>query len=369
MRIHKRFLSSFKSNLSSTFLDLVSIHKLDTIANDACQIRPDLMESIPTTEAADINFLPSARILKHSSYTTPNIFTLRLKDVYFCPEYNLLHTKSRQIIEESLSTQKDLDQFDVRDFYFKKVSTISDICSTFRSHKNCYYHTLIDNLPRLYLLHHSNFQKINEIKVLLPSEPSSVEKFYLDKLLPKNAKIFSVDKNKLYKFENFIFPSFLSRRFSGYLPSEYRNWFLSKVAPSRPRKKVNRIFISRITTEKGKQRCILNEDELFRTLQPYGFKKYVLEHMTIEEQIVLFYDAEAVVAAHGAGLTNIIFSKNIKVLELFPMPFVVPHYYFLSKSLDHKYRYWCAQEKYKSSNFKVDTKAISNLVKTLNITP
>ena len=218
------------------------------------------------------------------------------------------------------------------------------------------------------MLHDSNFRNIEEIKILLSHEPTKVEKFYLDKLLPKNAKLVLLNQDRLYHLEDLIFPSFLSRRFSGYLPSDYINWFINKVAPKRERKRKNRIFISRIPTHKGRQRCILNEDDLFQGLKSYGFKRYVLDHMTIEEQITLFYDAEAVVAAHGAGLANTVFSERIKVLELFPSSFVLPHYYFMAKSLDHEYKYSCAQENGKSCNFNVDVKKTLNIINKMELT-
>ncbi|MEM6349106.1 MAG: glycosyltransferase family 61 protein [Bacteroidota bacterium] len=310
-----------------------------------------------------MNLLPSARAIQKSSYATPDIFTLNLQNIYFCPEYNILHTEVRQIIEESISTQRELNQFDFKVFYQTQVESISEVCSTFRSHKNGYYHTLIDNLPRLYLLNHPRYRDLDKINILCSSQPTQVEQFYLDKLLPENAKIILVDPQKRYCIKNLIFPSFLSRRFSGYLPSEYLRWFINKVTPQRPRRKVNRIFISRVATHKGRQRCLLNEDTLFEALKPYGFERYVLERMSIEEQIALFYDAEAVVAAHGAGLANTIFSQEIKVLELFPTTFILPHYYFLAQSLKHYYRYWCASEDGIYDNFKAD---ISDILKILD---
>ena len=87
--------------------------------------------------------------------------------------------------------------------------------------------------------------------------------------------------------------------------------------------------------------------------------------MNIEEQIELFYDAEFVVAPHGAGLSNIMFSRGIKVLELFPTPQVLPHYFYLSKSLGHEYKYWCGNKMFKDSNFRVNISEIMKLVNNL----
>ncbi len=368
MELQAKIKKTMSSLLRRTPVSSISLHKLESSLKGSYSLYPDLAECISTSDAIDMNFVLSASDLRLSTYTTPDIFTLNLHGVYLCPEYDILYTPSRQIIKESISTQNNLDQFEAR-FFYQSKDTISHPCSIFHSHKNGYYHTLIDNLPRLYLLHHPRFRDIDEILILCSNEPTTLERFYLDKLLPKNARVELVDKKKCYRLENLIFPSFLSRRFSGYLPSKYQAWFMDKVAPQRSRQKGKRIMISRIATHKGSQRCIVNEDQLFAALQPQGFKKYVLEHLTIEDQISLFYDAEAVVAAHGAGLSNTIFSGKIKILELFPTSFILPHYYFLAQSLGHDYRFWCSEETGTSANFKVDVPEVSRIVKEFNLSP
>ncbi|MEL7356070.1 MAG: glycosyltransferase family 61 protein [Cyanobacteria bacterium J06560_6] len=359
-KINKAANSAFKR----AFLGSISIDDLAKSSKREHHVYDSFTEKVTTPEAITMNFIREAQSLQSSTFTTPNIFTSSLHNVCFSPRYNILYTQSRQIIRESISTQRELTQFDIRTFYQKPVDQIAGVCATFRSHKNCYYHTLIDNLPRLYLLHHPRFQKMETVQLLCAGSPTVVEKFYLEQLLPENVKVLQIDQTRPYLLDNLIFPSFLSRRFSGYLPSEYRNWFVQLVGPKRPRNKHHRIFISRVPTSKGALRCIVNEEELYDTLRPYGFKRYVLEQLSIREQIELFYDAEAVVATHGAGLTNTLFSAGIKVLELFPIPFVVPHYYFLAKAMGHQYRYLCSDRTYLSSNFSVNISEISRILES-----
>ncbi|MGL4619669.1 MAG: glycosyltransferase family 61 protein, partial [Chroococcidiopsis sp.] len=141
----------------------------------------------------------------------------------------------------------------------------------------------------------------------------------------------------------------------------------AKVKPQRPRKKINRIFISRRAAKKG--RHILNEDELFDMLSKYGFKKYVLEQISVEEQIALFSDSEYVIGSHGAGLSNIIFAEEIDVLEIFPTKEILPHFYFLAKSLEHNYQYWCGQATSKNSNFVVNVSDIEKIIASRELSP
>jgi len=80
-----------------------------------------------------------------------------------------------------------------------------------------------------------------------------------------------------------------------YFP-EYLNFFIEKYSAT-TRRKINRIFISRKVAEKG--RDILNEDELFNMLSKYGFKKYILEDMLIEDQLDLSMIASMLWGPHG----------------------------------------------------------------------
>ncbi len=228
--------------------------------------------------------------------------------------------------------------------YLTKVEKISGTCTVFRSIRNInnYYHSLIEHIPRLYLLDRPEYKKIQKIKLLIPSELNYVEKFFVPKLAPTNIEICIVNPQKLFFLEKLIFPSFITRPSAGYLPQEYLQWFLPKVTPKRNRNKINKIFISR---NKAKSRRIANEEKFFEMLSNYGFKKYNLEDISVEKQVELFYDATDVIGVHGAGLSNIIFSDQINILEIFPERYIRhTHYYYLAKSLGHKYQYCCGKD-------------------------
>ena len=71
-----------------------------------------------------------------------------------------------------------------------------------------------------------------------------------------------------------------------------------------------RIYISRRLTQ---HRRMLNEDEFVAELSRLGFVVVVLESLSFAAQVDLFSNAEVVVGAHGAGLTNLVFSRNCKL--------------------------------------------------------
>jgi capsular polysaccharide biosynthesis protein len=57
------------------------------------------------------------------------------------------------------------------------------------------------------------------------------------------------------------------------------------------------------------RRGVLNEEEFHSYLIKYGFAIIRLENYSIDEQINIFMNAKFIIGVHGAGLTNIIFSK------------------------------------------------------------
>lgn len=312
-----------------------------------------------------IVFWPDAKHLQKPTYTFPKIYTATLQSIIYCGQYNTLLLKPWQVIKDSISTvDVPLHRFDIS-VHFRENEPVSGVCTIFRSFEDRnFYHTIIDNIPRAFLLHHPKYRSIPEIKLLYSEPLKEVEQHLLQAILPDNVKLYPIDKTKNYKIETLIFPSFITQDYAAYLPSEYLNLLDQKVVPQRPSKENKRIFISRAVKphKKKKSRFILNEDELFRILKPYGFEQFYLENLSCPEQIELFYDCEYIVAAHGAGLSNLIFSPKATVVELFPTPYVVPYFYFLCESRSHNYHYWCGTEQHRDSNFVVDLNAIQKIL-------
>jgi len=82
---------------------------------------------------------------------------------------------------------------------------------------------------------------------------------------------------------------------------------------SKPERK---IYISRRGVPK---RAVENEEELENTLEGIGFQIVRLERLSFCKQIELMHDASVIVGMHGAGLSNMIWSrKPCRVVEVFP---------------------------------------------------
>ncbi|URD51127.1 DUF563 domain-containing protein [Chroococcidiopsis sp. CCNUC1] len=370
MRILEKI--SHKSNLTARkYLTNLLVHEVKLEEHYKNSQRENLScsgQNIYIPETQQMNFFREIKHLQAANYSLPDIYTTTLHDVIYCTKFDILLTKTRKVISDSINTTIEQNKYDIAEnTYFNKTEKIAGVCAIFRSFANGYYHQLIDNIPRIFLLDRPQYKDIEEIKLLASTKISRSEEFLLSKILPNNVKLTKVSPDKNYAIENLIFPSFLTRRHAGYLPSDYLRFFTEKVTPQRPRKKINRIFISRKASKKG--RHILNEDELFDMLSKYGFKKYLLEQISIEDQIDLFSDSEYVIGSHGAGLANIIFAEGVNVLEIFPTQEILPHFYFLAKSLNHNYEYWCGQATSKNSNFVVNVSEIARMIASQEMCP
>ena len=176
-------------------------------------------------------------------------------------------------------------------------------------HIYSYYHLLTDLLPHLIdkprnpvlvpefmpqsfldFLKQAQF----EIKIL-SQEIIKVELLYIPEMnLPE------WDPEKVKKIQTF-FEKLVPRNFQ--LSTNY----------STP---LNRIYISR---ELAVRRHLSNEYEFMPLLRKHNFRKVYLEKMTIIQQVELFRRASHIIAAHGAGLTNVLFApKDTKILEIRP---------------------------------------------------
>jgi capsular polysaccharide biosynthesis protein len=92
---------------------------------------------------------------------------------------------------------------------------------------------------------------------------------------------------------------------------------LYPLLPSHKSKLPKKIYVSRKLAIK---RHLANEEDFLGLLNEHEFHKVYLEQMSIREQVELFLSASHVIAAHGAGLTNVIFAPaDVKILEIRPL--------------------------------------------------
>lgn len=198
------------------------------------------------------------------------------------------------------------------------------------------YHWFFDCLPRLYLvLEHEQ----RPIKIIMRRDMALYQLETLDFVVKDypQAEVVYIGKHEKWQVEEYVLPSFMANTQSGYLPGEAVDWLRRKVWQGYGVQQVNqkrRIYISRA---KAKTRRVLNEQELLALLEKHGFDVVRAEELTYQQQVQLFYEAEVVVAPHGAGLTNLLFSEHCQVLEFHPANLIKTHYFLLCKALSFRY--------------------------------
>jgi len=138
--------------------------------------------------------------------------------------------------------------------------------------------------------------------------------------------------DSVYHANNLILPSFPLQTRQDY------EWIVETTLKNINHKSLevtpgNNIYISR---SKAIERQVVNEDEVMSVLSKYEFERYYLEDMSVAENISLFHEADFVVGAHGAGLTDLIYSTNTTVIELFGSKVKVP-YKELARTMDVNY--------------------------------
>lgn len=97
-----------------------------------------------------------------------------------------------------------------------------------------------------------------------------------------------------------------------------------------------RIYISRSQAKEGRR--IVNEEELVKTLEKFGFHRLIMEDLPLREQIGLAARAECLLGPHGAGMTHSFFMPSDSlVLEFFPRNYVNPCILPVVDILKHRY--------------------------------
>jgi Glycosyltransferase 61 len=224
------------------------------------------------------------------------------------------------------------------------------------------FHWLIECLPRLHSLEALGDEPLT---LLMPNSASRYHRESLACCLPKNVTVHYIEDSGWVRVEEFILPCYVTLPVYAALPAEYSSTIRKRVfecfnlpQEHTPKK---RIYISR---RKAAHRGVRNEPDVVEFLAKLGFQSYLLEDLSFQEQVRLFHSAEIVVAPHGAGLANILFSGAIQVVELQVSPQLL-HYFFLSQSLGQQYSRVMGEQIKGDSDFSVPLDKLKEALSTV----
>ena len=223
-----------------------------------------------------------------------------------------------------------------------------------------YYHAMIEALPRVWALHFGECRDIASIEVLVSRLTSPGWRAMLEAMLPANARVRAVPVESLVRCGTVIVSPCLPVFEAGFLPPAYVEFFRATMSALHgfPRfRSSTRIYVSR---SRALMRRVANEDEVMKMLETRGFQFIHLEDMSFADQYAIFSRAEVVVAPHGAGLTNIIYSPpGCVVLDVFPSE-PVPYYRWLALSCGHRYAWMRGDRRDKNvASFPLEIEALA----------
>ncbi len=217
-----------------------------------------------------------------------------------------------------------------------------------------YYHWTIETVPKVRYLQEFEKETGIEITYLVPSDSPSWLEETIELLDIPDSKVKHATE-PVYHVKQLILPSFPLCTKDDY------QWIvdrvLAKAASNQLSKHAgNNVYISRANAV---ERHIVNEEEVMETLSEYGFKRYFLEEHSVVENAMLFNEADIVVGAHGAGLTDLIYCEDTKVIELFGSKIKTP-YQQLAETMGVKYE--AVECTPKSTDIVLDPKDLNGII-------
>lgn len=269
----------------------------------------------------------------------PETFVLSLKNGRIFGHCGAILDRDNHIIEESITKwgqpaeKNKIFQREAMPPLQKVKGRIAILAS---NAANCYYHWLFEILPRLEML---KIAGVEFDKIYIPKMQYPFQRDSLLHLGIHNDLLIEGDKETFIEADEIIFPS-LPNKWCCTHPLWVCDFLRLSFGEPSPPDISQRIYISRKTTTNAtSSRKIVNEEEAFSYLESKGFTRVVLEEISILEQARLFSSAEIVVAAHGAGLSNLVYCQpkkagvKVRVIEIFRPEHLDPTYFFLSHQL------------------------------------
>jgi hypothetical protein len=208
---------------------------------------------------------------------------------------------------------------------YKKVFVLANLFG------NAYFHWMLECLPRLWLLKSYEALTGESVPVLIEANPPRHVTETLQLLDIHDVMEWKATAGRA---EHLLIPMALQG--TG-IPSAFACRWLANSLLSRvqlPAIDAPLVYISR---QKSKKRRVVNESEVLNMLEAQGFQSFILEDMSLVEQMALFRQAKVIVGAHGAGFSNTIFSENVRLLEFFEPRYLNACYYRLACGMGFDY--------------------------------
>ncbi|WP_099070539.1 glycosyltransferase family 61 protein [Nostoc linckia] len=327
-------------------------------------------EAIYLEPAISYQEIPTAFREKEGRFEFTNPFAAVVNNVELFGIHGIGFTQEKKIILEIV-----LDRVDVLEhtaistlrqgFNFQYLTPVKNIehidlaCSLVNYWSPLYAHWIYEALTRLEVLEYYSQNTGKKPKLIIDKNPPIWETRSLE-LMGYSPEDYIEWNGTRAKINELVICS--KRREGGRISIKACHWVRERILSNvdsyaNPNLLLSpKIFISR---RKANARRILNEEQVIDTLAKMDFVPYVLEDLDFADQVKLFAQAEFIIAPHGGGVTNIIFSQNLTLIELFGQK--ISHFYYtVAQGL--KFDYACMFCEAKNEDIIVNCQELTKMV-------
>ncbi|HLO84530.1 MAG TPA: glycosyltransferase family 61 protein [Nostocaceae cyanobacterium] len=324
--------------LRNNFIDRAELIKTSQAENHLYQL--DYEESLDLRPAICEQEIHRGLKAKEGKFNFTVPFAAVVKDVELWGTYAVGFTPERKVILETTLDRVDCLEYSVIDtlkqgFNFQYLKPVSEAChidlacSFVNYWSHLYAHWFLESLTRLEALE-NYIQKTGDKPVLIIDPHPPIWKIRSLNLMGYRLEDCIQWHGFRAKVNELIICS--KRREDGRASVKACHWLRERILTNLYNDTSSNttnitlnpnVFISR---RKANARRIVNEEEVINTLDKLDFSTYVLEDLDWDTQVKIFAQAQFIVTPHGGGVTNIVFSQNINIIEIFGQK--VSHFYY-----------------------------------------
>lgn len=271
----------------------------------------------------------------------PATFTLEVRDGRLAGDFAATVTPAHRLDAET-STYFGVTDWRAHPVYLRPtLGTVEHVPGTVlslttRGTTSNYYHFLYDAIARLGVLEES-LPDATWDAVVVPHQ-TRYQKALLE-MVGVPGRLLEPRRGHTYRADRLLVPSNPNWHLEA--PPETVAWLRAKLPPTAVPDLPRRLYLTR--GDLPNTRRYVEEAALWPELEKRGFHRLDAGTLTVQEQINVFANAEAIVAPHGAALTNMTFSPpGVKVLEMFPATYVHLGLWSIAQAIGADYRYLVA---------------------------
>jgi hypothetical protein len=258
----------------------------------------------------------------------PAFFMLKLPGAYMVGR-GVIIFNSKVILESTIFQREYLDKLMVNHIVLRSLNKttgikLGNVIPLLNKLSNNYYHWTTESLTRLAMFSEYSGEDYRNYDIVIAADSPAFVKESLINLfhVPAN-RIITWQNTDTGSMQNCVLLSYPfvrdkeTKMTNIYNPSLYST--LNAISLKNIPANANGPEYIIISRANAIQRKLLGEEKIIEAFASLPFRVIYMEQMNFAEQVQLFRHAKVIIAVHGAGLVNLIYStKKPVVIEIFP---------------------------------------------------